>query len=104
MTKEHISHVLPISIYLRSFVALMALLALTLVAARLPLGTGANAAVAFTIALAKALVVVLYFMHVRYGTRLVWLWAAAGFFWLIIMFAITLSDYVFRTALHVGGW
>ncbi len=104
MTKQDTSHVVPISVYLKAFVALMVLLVLTIAAAHLPLGTGVNSAVAFTIALVKALVVILYFMHVRYGTRLVWLWSAAGFFWLIIMFAITLSDYVFRTALRVRGW
>ncbi|MBM3493369.1 MAG: hypothetical protein FJX72_03450, partial [Armatimonadetes bacterium] len=82
------AHVVPVSVYLRSFAALVGLLALTLAAARLPLGAGPNSAVAFTIALAKAVIVVLYFMQVRYATRLTWVWAGIGFFWLIIMFAI----------------
>jgi cytochrome c oxidase subunit 4 len=104
MSNPHTDHILPVSVYLRTFAALMALLILTLAAAHLPMGTAVNSAVAFTIALAKALIVVLYFMHVRFGTRLTWVWAAAGFFWLIIMFTITLSDYVFRSLLRVQGW
>lgn len=98
------SHVIPIAVYLRSFVALMALLVLTIAASHVSLGTGVSSALAFTIALIKAVIVVLYFMHVRYGTRLVWVWSAVGFFWLIIMFAITLSDYVFRSIVRVQGW
>ena len=104
MSSQSSSHVVPVGVYLRSFAALMVLLIATLVAARLPLGTGVGSAVAFTIAVVKAAIVVLYFMHVRYGTRLTWVWAGIGFFWLIIMFAITLSDYVFRTMLRVEGW
>lgn len=102
-TSQH-SHVVPIPVYLRAFVALLALLVLTIAASHVPLGTGVSSALAFTIALVKAVIVVLFFMHVRYGTRLVWLWAGVGFFWLIIMFAITLSDYVFRSIVRVTGW
>jgi len=51
-----------------------------------------------TIACAKALLVVLFFMHVRWSSRLTWLVAMSGFFWLFIMFSITLSDYMSR------GW
>ena len=55
-----------------------------------------NAVVALTIAVVKATLVVLYFMHVRYSSRLVWLIVTAGLFWLAIMFALTLSDYSTR--------
>ena len=51
-----------------------------------------------TIALTKALLVILFFMHVRWGTRLTWLVVASGFFWLLIMFSITMSDFLTR------GW
>jgi cytochrome c oxidase subunit 4 len=50
------------------------------------------------IACTKALLVVLFFMHVRWSTRLTWVVAASGFFWLLIMFTITMSDYMSR------GW
>jgi len=59
---------------------------------------GANTVVALTIAVTKATLVVLYFMHVRYSTRLTWVIVAAGIFWLMIMFALTFSDYFSR------GW
>lgn len=104
MAHSQHSHVVPVPVYLRSFAALVALLVLTIGASYVPLGTGFSSALAFTIALVKAVIVVLYFMHVRYGTRLVWLWSAVGFFWLIIMFVITLSDYIFRSIVRVTGW
>jgi len=55
-----------------------------------------NAVVALTIAVVKATFVVLYFMHVRYSPRLIWLIIAAALFWLAIMFALTISDYSTR--------
>ena len=56
-----------------------------------------NAVVALTIASIKASLVVLYFMHVRYSGRLVWLVIVAALLWLAILFAITFSDYWTRT-------
>src|SRR5438067_10914457 len=56
-----------------------------------------NAVVALTIAVIKATLVVLYFMHVRYGGRLIWLVIGSAIFWLAIMFALTISDYWTRT-------
>jgi cytochrome c oxidase subunit 4 len=44
---------------------------------------------------------VLYFMHVRYSSRLIWLVIAAALFWLAIMFALTISDYSTRSWLPV---
>ena len=57
-----------------------------------------NTPVALTIACTKALLVVLFFMHVRYGTRLTWVVVSAGFFWLGILIVLTMSDYLSR------GW
>lgn len=57
---------------------------------------GANTVVALTIAVIKATLVVLYFMHVRYSTRLIWVVVVAGFFWLGILFVLTMSDYLSR--------
>lgn len=100
---EH-SHVAPVAVYVRAFAALLILLVITLLAAQLPLGTAANSLIALAIAAAKAIIVVFYFMHVRFETRLVQLWAAVGFFWLLIMFGITISDYVARSWAPVAGW
>src|SRR2546423_6815954 len=60
-----------------------------------------NAVVALTIATIKASAVVLYFMHVRYSGRLIWLVIASALFWLVIMFALTISDYSSRNWLPV---
>lgn len=59
---------------------------------------GANTLVALLIAFTKMTFVVLFFMHVRWQSRLIWLTALAGFFWLAIMFAFTMQDYLTRTA------
>lgn len=97
-------HVLPVAVYVRAFAALLVLLVVTLAAARLPLGTAANSLVALAVAAAKAVIVIFYFMHVRFSSRLVQIWAAAGFVWLVIMFGITLADYVVRSWAPVPGW
>ena len=58
---------------------------------------GANTLVALLIAFTKMTFVVLYFMHVRWQSRLIWLTAVAGFFWMAIMFAYTMQDYLTRS-------
>jgi len=82
--------------YLAVFVALLALTALTTGVAFIDLGGIGNVAVALTIAVIKAVLVTLYFMHLRYSSRLTMVFAAAGIFWLGIMIALTLSDYLSR--------
>jgi len=57
---------------------------------------GANTLVALAIALTKMSVVMLFFMHVYWSPRLIWLCAVASFFWLAIMFAFTMQDYFTR--------
>jgi cytochrome c oxidase subunit 4 len=57
-----------------------------------------NTVAALTIAVLKAVLVVLFFMHVKYGTRLTWVVAIAAVFWLGILLALLISDYVTR------GW
>ena len=59
---------------------------------------GANTLVALLIAFFKMSCVVLIFMHVWWSSKLIWLTAIAGFFWLAIMFAFTMQDYLTRTA------
>jgi cytochrome c oxidase subunit IV len=60
------------------------------------LGGGINTAIALTIAVGKALLVILFFMHVRYSDRLTWVFAGAGFFWLLILIGGTMSDVITR--------
>jgi cytochrome c oxidase subunit 4 len=90
-------HVAPKSLYYGVFLALVVGTLLTVVVAKFDLGP-LNNIVMLTIACSKALLVVLFFMHVRWSTRLTWVVAGAGFFWLLILFSITMSDYMSR------GW
>lgn len=57
---------------------------------------GANTLVALGIAFTKMTCVMLFFMHVYWSPKLIWLSAIASFFWLAIMFAYTMQDYVTR--------
>ncbi len=93
-------HVLPASVYYRIFAVLMVFLMLTVTAAYTDLTKlthipGLNIIVMLSIAIIKASCVVMVFMNVKYGTKLTWLWAAAGFVWVVNMFAI-LMDYFTR--------
>ena len=90
-------HIVQPRIYITIFLALMVGTALTVVAAFYDFPGPLNAVVALTIAVIKATLVVLFFMHVRYSGRLVWLVIVSALLWLAIMFAITFSDYWTRT-------
>jgi cytochrome c oxidase subunit 4 len=95
-------HVASVALYLVVYAALIVFTATTVGAAFLDLGP-LNDAVAVGIALVKALLVVLFFMHVRWSPRLIPLTALAGFFWLVHLFGGTLSDYFTRGLLGVPG-
>jgi cytochrome c oxidase subunit 4 len=75
--------------------ALLCLLGATIGGAFLPLGAG-NLALALAIAAAKAGIIVLVFMELRAGPRLLWALAGAGVFWLAILFVLAGSDVVTR--------
>jgi cytochrome c oxidase subunit 4 len=83
--------------YYAVFAALMVGTALTVGVAFIDLGA-MNNVLMLGIAITKATLVVLYFMHVRWSTRLTWVVAASGFFWLLILFGLTMTDYLSR------GW
>jgi len=91
-------HIVPVRIYVTIFLVLLVGTALTVVAAFQDFPWQLNTIVAMTIAITKATFVVLYFMHVRYSARLIWVIVASALFWLVIMFALTFSDYWTR------GW
>ena len=61
----------------------------------------ANPVVALSIAILKATLVVLLFMHLKYGTRLTWVVAGASVFWLGILLLLILSDYAARAPVTV---
>jgi cytochrome c oxidase subunit 4 len=56
-----------------------------------------NPVVALAIACTKATLVILYFMHVRYSSKLTVLTVSAGFFWLMILITLSLTDYLTRS-------
>ena len=90
-------HIVPVRIYVMIFLALLVGTALTVMAAFVDFPWQLNTIVAMTIAITKATFVVLYFMHARYSARLVWVIVASALFWLVIMFALTFSDYWTRS-------
>ncbi len=83
-------------VYVKTFASLMVLLALTVGANFLDLGPF-GVVVSLGIALAKAVLIVLFFMEVRYSHPLVWLFATAGLAWLLILLVISMLDYTTRT-------
>lgn len=91
-------HVASLKLYVTIFLTLMVCTILTVWVAYYELPGIMNVVVALTIAVFKATLVVLYFMHVRWSSRLTMVLVVAGIFWLIIMVALTLSDYLTR------GW
>jgi cytochrome c oxidase subunit IV len=88
-------HVVPKSIYFKVSVWLFALMVATVVASQIDL-EGWNVPLALAIAAAKATLIVLFFMHVRYGSPLVRLFAMSGFVWLAILFAFVAADVLTR--------
>jgi len=90
-------HVSPKSTYYAIFGALMVLTAITVSVAFINLGR-LNFPVAISIAICKATLVVLFFMHAKYSSRLTKLVIGGAFFFLLTLFGLTLTDYLSR------GW
>jgi cytochrome c oxidase subunit 4 len=90
-------HIVPTRVYYTIFVILMLCTLLTVWVAFLDLGT-LNTVAALAIAVFKTTLVVLFFMHVKYSTRLTWVVVIGSVFWLGILLALTMGDYLTR------GW
>jgi cytochrome c oxidase subunit 4 len=95
MAEHPHGHVVPVTIYYGIFALLLVMTGITVAVAYVDLGRF-NAVAALAIACFKALIVVLYFMHVKYSTRLIKLTVIAGLYWMGIIFALTLGDYLTR--------
>jgi len=95
-------HIVPLRIYVTIFLALLWGTALTVWAGFRDFPGQWNAIIAMTIAVIKATLVVLYFMHVRYSSRLIWVVFTSALFWLAILFALTFSDYWTRDWLPIN--
>jgi cytochrome c oxidase subunit IV len=91
------SHILPKRVYYTVFAILLFCTYLTVQIAFLDLGA-INTVAALAIATFKAVLVILFFMHVKYSTRLTWAVVLGGIFWLGILLTLTMSDYLTR------GW
>jgi cytochrome c oxidase subunit 4 len=88
-------HIVPPRTYYIVFGILLVCTYLTWQVAYFDLGV-LNTIAALAIAVFKAVLVVLFFMHVKYSTRLTWAVVVGGVFWLGIMLALTMSDYLTR--------
>ena len=88
-------HVTPLLTYFLVFAALTAGTILTVVASRIDLGMW-NTPIALLIATVKAVLVILFFMHVIHSTRLTWVVVIASFLWLGVMFVLVFADYSTR--------
>jgi cytochrome c oxidase subunit 4 len=98
-------HIVPRSTYFAVFGALIVLTAVTVIVANFNFPWILNDVVAMTVAVTKMMLVLLFFMHVRYSSRLIWVIVASMFFWLIILLLLTLTDYASRDwfGSNVGG-
>ncbi len=95
-------HITSVKTYLLVFAALMVLTAVTVWVAFHDYGA-LNDVVALAIAVTKSVFVVLYFMHVRHSSPLTKLVVIAGFLWLVILIAFTLSDYWTRDLIKIAA-
>jgi cytochrome c oxidase subunit 4 len=91
-------HEITKSTYYKVFAALMALLVVTVIATYIPWGSRIGIVIAMAIAIIKATLVVLYFMHVKGSSGLTKVFVVAGLAWLAILMLITLADY------HTRPW
>ena len=92
---EQNHHIVSIKTYLIVFAALIILMILTVIVAFFDFGIF-NKGIALAIATTKAALIMLFFMHLHYSSKLVWVFAGLGFFGLLIMIVIAMGDYVAR--------
>jgi cytochrome c oxidase subunit 4 len=94
---ERGEHIVPVKVYVGVFLTLLLMTATTTAVSFVDMGPW-NTVVALAIAFFKATLVVLFFMHIRYSRPLMSVVIAGGLFWLAILLALTLSDFMSR------GW
>ncbi|MGE3818027.1 MAG: cytochrome C oxidase subunit IV family protein [Isosphaeraceae bacterium] len=98
--QAHAPH-LTVKVMLVIYVALLGLMALTILAATIDLGR-ANFMIAMGIATIKMVLILLYFMHVKYSPKLTWIFSSAAFLWLVILVVGILNDYFTRDTIVPG--
>ncbi len=92
MSQEH-AHGGSLAVYVGIFVALLTLTGITVAVSRLDLGP-LNNVVMLSVAVTKATLVILFFMHLWHSPRLTWLVVATGFVWLALLIVITATDFL----------
>lgn len=85
-------HIVPLRVYFTIITALFVLTGLTVWVAFQDFGIFNNL-VALSIAVVKAVLVMMFFMHLKYSARILWLYAGAGAVWFVIMISLLLTDY-----------
>lgn len=88
-------HRASIGAYLLVFAALMIMTVITVAVSRVDLGAW-NTLVAMGIAVLKATIVILWFMHVIHSPRMTWIVVISSFLWLGVLFVLTFADYLTR--------
>ena len=96
------AHGSSLKLYIGIFISLLALTFVTVWVSTIDLGAF-NTPVALGIASLKAMLVLLYFMHVKGASRLTWVYVASGFFFLVILLGFTFSDFLTRGWLPIYG-
>ena len=102
MSTNHAHIITPTRTYVIVWIVLLVLTYITWWVAQHDYGA-LNTPIALGIAVGKASLVVIYFMGVRYNTPLTKVVVVAGFFWLLIMFGMTMGDYLSRPLLGIPG-
>jgi cytochrome c oxidase subunit IV len=92
---EHHHHIVPPRVYVTILIALLVGTAITVGASFIDLGP-LNPVIALAIAATKMVLVVLFFMHVKYSSKLTKLTVFAGLFTFLVLVGMTLSDYMTR--------
>ncbi|MDQ4074998.1 MAG: cytochrome C oxidase subunit IV family protein [Chloroflexota bacterium] len=98
----HAEHIISEKTYFLVFLALLGLLVISIAVTYVELGV-LTYPVAIGIAVIKTILIILYFMHVIHSTALTKLFVSVGFFWLLILLLITMTDFLTRDWLPVPG-
>jgi cytochrome c oxidase subunit 4 len=101
-TEHGSSHIVPVRVYVLVFITLITMTWVTAYVSTIDLGR-LNVFVALSIAIFKASLVILFFMHVKYGTRLTKMIVLAGLYWLILLLFIAMADLWTRGWMGVPG-
>jgi cytochrome c oxidase subunit 4 len=102
MSENSEHHIVPVRVYVLVFLTLIVMTWVTAIVSTVDLGRF-NVFVALSIAIFKASLVILFFMHVKYGTRLTKFIVLAGLYWLILLLFIVMIDLWTRGMMGVPG-